>query len=81
MSRYYRDLHDRELISQAATVLREVHERKLLDVFLPPDACVEGEDDDIFPRRLASVSIKNGRLALQVEQRFFQRSRRAGAAN
>lgn len=80
MSRYYRDLHDRELLSQAASVLHEVQERKLIDVVLPADARMPDEDSSVFPRRLTSISIINGRLSLAVEQRFFQTAKRAGAA-
>jgi hypothetical protein len=76
MSRFYRDLHDRELLSQAASVLQEVQDRKLLDIILPPDARQEDEDD-IFPRRLASVTVSNKRLVLVVEHRFFQKSQGA----
>ncbi len=61
-------------------MLQEVQERKLLDIFLPSDARAEGEDD-VFPRRLASVAVNNKRLALVVERRFFQNSKRAGAAH
>lgn len=77
MSRYYRELHDRELLTQAALVLQEVQERKLLDVILPADARTES-DDEIFPRRIASFSTTGGRLSLTVEQRFFNKSRSAG---
>jgi hypothetical protein len=72
MSRYYRELHDRELLAQAAIVLREVQDRKLLDVYLPPDAQMPGEDTAVFPRRLAGVSVNKGRLTLAVEPRFFK---------
>jgi hypothetical protein len=81
MSRYYRDLHDRELLSQAASIIQEVQERKLLDIFLPPDACMPDEDTAIFPRRLASIGINKERLALTVEPRFFQSAKRANAGN
>jgi hypothetical protein len=77
MSRYYRELHDRELLVQAALVLQEVQERKLLDIILPPDARTD-LDDEVFPRRVSSFSTNNGRLALTVEGRFFKRTRSAG---
>lgn len=32
MTRYYRDLHDRELLSQAESLLSELHRRRLLDI-------------------------------------------------
>ena len=80
MSRFYRDLHDRELLSQAALILSEVQERKLLDVMLPPDVRIEAEDE-IFPRRLSSLSVSGGRLVLVAEPRFFGKSKRASSAN
>lgn len=79
MSRYYRDLHDRELLTQAALVLKEVQERQLLDVLLPADVRTD-PDDEVFPRRVASFSISSGRLSLQVERRFFNHSKGAGTA-
>ena len=72
MSRFYRDLHDRELLAQAASVLHEAQQRKLIDVFLPPDARAPDEDPAVFPRRLAGIGIRDGRLLLSVEPRFFQ---------
>jgi hypothetical protein len=74
MSRFYRELHDRELLAQAMMVLREVLDRKLVDVYLPADAQMPDEDTSLFPRRIESVSIQNGRLALSVEPRFFKPS-------
>ncbi len=79
MSRYYRELHDRELLAQAASMLQEVQERKLVDVILPPDARAADEDPAVFPRRLASLSVSKGRLCLVVEQQFFQSSKRGSA--
>ncbi len=81
MSRFYRDLHDRELLAQASSILQEVQERKLLDVILPSDASMADEDSAIFPRRLASVSVHQGRLCLMVEQRFFQTPKRGSSAH
>ena len=78
MSRFYRELHDRELLIQATAILQEVQDRKLLDVLLPTDAREADEDTQIFARRLASVSVHNGRMQLVVEQRFFQTSKSAG---
>ncbi len=77
MSRFYRELHDRELLAQAAAILQEVQDRKLLDILLPADARNEDEDNTIFPRRLASVAAQKGRLVLAVERRFFQLSKHA----
>ena len=67
MSRYYRELHDRELLVQAELILQEIGRRKLIDVFLPEELT----RDDMFPRRVASAKVENGRLAIQVEDHFF----------
>ena len=68
MSRYYRELHDRELLLQAELILKDIGRRKLIDVFLPQELA----SDDVFPRRVASAKIENGRLAIQVESHFFR---------
>ncbi|MDQ2841864.1 MAG: hypothetical protein M3Y72_12675 [Acidobacteriota bacterium] len=80
MSRFYRDLHDRELLAQAASVLQEAQDRKLVDVLLPPDALAPDDNNAIFPRRLASISVHSGRLQLAVEKRFFQKSKSLASA-
>lgn len=72
VSRYYRELHDRELLIQAELILREASQRKLIDVFLPEEAA----PDDVFPRRVASATVKNGRLAIKIEGHFFQTTAR-----
>ena len=74
MSYFYRELHDRELLSQAELILQELQDRALIDVFLPPSDVGEQERtlDTVFPRRLTSISVENGKLALSVERRFFQ---------
>ena len=69
MSRYYRELHDRELLVQAELVLREIARRQLVDVFLPDES---RPDDNVFPRRMASANVENGRLAITVESHFFR---------
>ncbi|MGC2659817.1 MAG: hypothetical protein WA324_17805 [Bryobacteraceae bacterium] len=69
MSRYYRELHDRELLTQAELILREVCQRNLIDVFLADGAAAE---DELFPRRLASANIENGRLAVKLDGLFFR---------
>lgn len=73
MSRFYRELHDRELLLQAEEILEELHHRKLIDVFLSrPDASNEERlRDVIFPRRLSSLHVSNGKLVLAVEPSFF----------
>jgi hypothetical protein len=74
MSHFYRELHDRELLIQAELILRELQRRALVDVFLPRADIQEHEmaHGIIFPRRLASISVENGKLALLVEQSFFR---------
>ncbi len=75
MSHFYKGLHDRELLSQAEMILRELQRRALLDVFLPQADAQEHETAQgiVFPRRLASVWVENGKLALLVEQSFFRK--------
>jgi hypothetical protein len=74
MSYFYRGLHDRELLNQAELILRELQRRALIDVFLPPADLRDQEKPQgiVFPRRLASVSVEHGKLALLVEQSFFR---------
>lgn len=38
MTRYYRELHDRELLNQAESMLGELHRRRLLDIRVPVKA-------------------------------------------
>lgn len=83
MSRFYSELHDRELILQAATILSEVQRRNLIEVFLPAAdrSAEEVSAPSPFPRRLASVSAGTGKLSLVVEEDFFTgRGRSRGAA-
>ena len=68
MSLFYKELHDRELLSQAASILKELESRRMVDVFLPDD---QPANAIVFPRRLASISVLNNRLALLVESDFF----------
>ncbi len=35
MTKYYQELHDRELLNQAESLLRELHRRRLLDIRVP----------------------------------------------
>ena len=74
MSHFYRELHDRELLNQAEVILQELQRRALVDVFLPREDRQERETAHgiIFPRRLASASVENGKLALWVERSFFR---------
>ena len=73
MSRFYQELHDRELLLQAEEILRELQRRQLIDVFLASSDAAEEERlrDIIFPRRLSSMHVENGRLLLSVERSFF----------
>jgi hypothetical protein len=74
MSHFYRELHDRELLSQAEAILQEIQRRALVDIILPYDHAGEHETDRgiIFPRRLAGVAVENGKLSLWVERSFFR---------
>lgn len=74
MSRYYAELHDRELLVQAETILAEVQRRSLIEVFLPSaDASLEEANaSSVFPRRLSSISSQGGKLKLLVEDDFFR---------
>jgi hypothetical protein len=74
MSHFYKQLHDRELLAQAELVMRELQRRGLIDVFLPEAdrQAHETAEGIVFPRRLDSVSVTDGKLSLVVEQSFFR---------
>ena len=77
MSRYYRDLHARELLSQAEQILLEVNRRRLIEVYVRSDSTDSGmgpgnEMPDGFPRDLAAVSVNHGRLTLVVDESFVR---------
>ena len=73
MSHFYRELHDRELLLQGEQLLREIDRRKLLEVLLVTDDEEHQEPRDVvFPRRLTSLAIENGKLILSVEKSFFR---------
>jgi len=73
MSHFYRELHDRELLLQGEQILREIERRKMLEVLLLSDDEEHQETRDVvFPRRLASITIENGKLMLSVERSFFR---------
>lgn len=76
MSRFYAELHDRELLVQAESILTEIQRRSLMEVFIPlADATSEEiAAASVFPRRLASISTSSGRLKLTVEDDFFRHS-------
>ena len=75
MSRFYKELHNRELLAQAVLLLQELSDRKMVDVFLPDD---QTRGQTVFPRRLASVSVQNNKLALSIETEFFRKAVTAG---
>jgi len=72
MSRFYQDLHDRELLIQGEMILEEIRRRKLLEVLLLSDGEEQQQPRDIvFPRRLSAITIERGKLMLSVERSFF----------
>ena len=73
MSRFYRELHDRELLMQAESSLRELQRRSLIDVILPEGdrSAFESAQTVVFPRRVEAVRHENGRLIVNVEKSFF----------
>ncbi len=74
MSRFYQELHDRELLLQAEEILQELQSRQLIDVFLSSSDAADEErlQDIVFPRRLSSLHVDRGRLLLSVERSFFR---------
>lgn len=77
-SRFYRDLHDRELLSQATSALNELIARNLIDVFLPE---AQASSEVTFPRRVATVAVKDGRLFVQLEKEFFASEAQGASAS
>jgi hypothetical protein len=49
MTRYYRDLHDRELLNQAEAMLGELHRRRLLEIRGPSDARATSAEHIRYP--------------------------------
>ena len=80
MSQYYRDLHDRELLNVAAAALQEVCNRNLVDIFFPPQERARMGNDAAFPRRIASIAVEGGRLAIALDQDFFRQTNFAAAS-
>lgn len=73
MSRFYQDLHDRELLIQGELILREIQKRKLLEVLLLNESEEQQQGRDVvFPRRLAGITIERSKLMLFVERSFFR---------
>jgi hypothetical protein len=69
MSRYYRDLHDRELLNQAELLLAELHRRRLLDIRVPQQTGI-GETE--FIRCPVHSVVKNGTVLSIVADRTFE---------
>jgi hypothetical protein len=68
MSQYYRDLHDRELLTQAESILTELHRRRLLDVRVPDG--VEANGNELVRCPVDGV-IRNGSvLSILVDRKF-----------
>jgi hypothetical protein len=62
MTRYYRDLHDRELLSQAEMMLAELQRRRLLDIRLSSNSRSTASDQ----RRMPVDSIVRNGNALSI---------------
>ncbi len=73
MSRFYRELHDRELLAQAASTLAELQQRCLIDVLLSEADVTREEraESTVFPRRFSSIQVEHGKLVVTVEKSFF----------
>jgi hypothetical protein len=68
MFRYYRELHDRELLSQAESIIAELSRRQLVEIRVPCDSS-PGEDDSV-PCSVDSVVRNGSRLSVLVDQKF-----------
>ena len=68
MTRYYQDLHDRELISQAEGLLNELHRRRLLDVRVPYDNAAK----DQTVRCPVDSVVRSGNVLCVVVDRNFE---------
>ena len=73
MSHFYRELHDRELLTQGEMILRELQRRRLLEVFLSQTDLVENAPDLVFPRQFSFIGVEDGKLNLRLEDSFFRR--------
>jgi hypothetical protein len=71
MFRYYRELHDRELLSQAESIIAELSRRQLMEIRVPCDSS-PGEDDSV-PCSVDSVVRNGSRLSVLVDQKFERR--------
>ena len=68
---YYRELHDRELLSQAESIIAELSRRQLMEIRVPCDSS-PGEDDSV-PCSVNSVIRNGSRLSVLVDQKFERR--------
>lgn len=57
MTRYYRDLHDRELLNQAEAMLGELHRRRLLEIRGPSNAEATSAEHIRYP---VDAIVRNG---------------------
>ena len=69
MTRYYRDLHDRELLSQAESLLIELHRRRLLDIRVPTKAHANSAEQVRCP---VDSIIRNGNALSIVVDRTYE---------
>ena len=68
MTLYYRELHDRELLSQAESILQELTRRRLVEVNVP---CGEDATEPHWIRcSLDSATRADGRLSIVVDRQF-----------
>jgi hypothetical protein len=67
-ARYYRDLHDRELLNQAEALFAELKRRNLLEVRVP--CYVSAEEDDLVSCSVYSAERQGGALSLLINRRF-----------
>ncbi len=68
MSQYYRDLHDRELLNQAESILFELNRRRLIEVRVSCSG--PSEEDGQVCCSLDSAVREGNRLSLVVNRRF-----------
>jgi hypothetical protein len=68
MSQYYRDLHDRELLSQAESILFELNPRRQIQVRVPSSGWSDKEERICCS--LDSTVCEGNRLSLVVNRRF-----------
>jgi hypothetical protein len=66
---YYRDLHDKELLSQAESIYTELQRRRLIDVRVPCDKYLT-DGTDFVRCSISSIERKDNFLSLTVERHF-----------